>query len=238
MVTPALPAVLDGMRQLHARIGQCTDMQVSYVCPFEAFRMLWRDLKNNYTHSAFACASALESLEILIEQADSARISATAYVEFAAEVIDRSLLQFASNVLASATVSLSLILAMRNHLTLLRAIFVAQTVNAALAPLQPTKAPLQPTGMLSPPFAFRSMRFAAASAHRCESSLGDRTRRGVPTQWSSNVNALPVADKILLCDYLGEGQDMRFTCDLLRMDFSDLMGWHLPRVRLTHPFRL
>ena len=100
--------------------------------------MPWRNLKNNYTHSASACASALESLEILIGQADSARVSATAYVEFAAEVIDRSLLQFAANVLASAMVGLSLILAMRNHLTILRAIFVAQSVPAAPAPLQPT----------------------------------------------------------------------------------------------------
>ena len=45
--SPALPAVLDGMRQLHARIGQCSEILTPYVCPFEALRMLWRNLKNN-----------------------------------------------------------------------------------------------------------------------------------------------------------------------------------------------
>jgi len=98
---------------------------------------------------------------------------------------------------------MSLLFELRNLLTIHSVLPVAKVAPATPAPAVAGTVYDADAALCSPPYTYKTMRFSAASTRRPESRSDDGVRRGVPTQWSSQVSALADADKESLYQYLG-----------------------------------
>ena len=139
---------------------------------------------------ASTCINGLETLTLLLEHAESARDEACALVSLAAEDVDRSCLSDAACTLASAMVGMSLLFALRNLLTINLTPFVVSAAPATPVHAVVSAGPSTGAVLCSPPGAYKHTRIRGESENNPASSLTDRSKRGLPTQWCSRVEAL------------------------------------------------
>ena len=180
------------------------------------------------------CYAARDRIVPLLEAVAKARATGAAYVAFLANDDDRELMSYAASLVASSQGGVALVMDLRDILTRSAGHRDASGLNLAVPPLATsgfafparslTPTVSGPTPLGSPPCSYFALRFPPASPTRRKSAHEVvKVSRGVPTQWSKWICTLGDADKALLLAFVGVGDDMLWTTDLLKLDHRTVL---------------